>query len=298
MSQPLPTSSQALEYFVKFRQLREKNLNGPSNRPQAPMQRAASTNVMVTQVDQSNAQRQQEDVLNRVVPVNVSVGTYEERLERLRLSPTNTSPNLPNTNVWSLLPMPSVKGAGRVTLVLDVDETLVHSSFSPKEDVRYDLQLNIQHEGKTCPVFVKFRPHLMEFLKFVAARFEVVIFTASLPVYCNALMDYLDPSGHLGPHRLFREHCTCHTIPGSEGKSYVKDLCLLGRDLGKIAIVDNSPNAYLYQQRNAIPISSFFQDESDTALLSLLPLLEKLAEAEMVYDVLDSFNASGGTIIR
>eukprot|EP00756_Hemistasia_phaeocysticola_P009303 Hpha_TRINITY_DN14864_c0_g1::TRINITY_DN14864_c0_g1_i1::g.168940::m.168940/K15731/CTDSP; carboxy-terminal domain RNA polymerase II polypeptide A small phosphatase len=190
-----------------------------------------------------------------------------------------------------LLPPPLPHMRERHLLVLDIDETLVHSSFKP---VKCDLVLPVEIDGTTYQVYVKKRPFLEDFIRRVGQMFECSAFTASLAKYADPLMDQLDPGRRqLGHHRLFREHCSL------TNGAYVKDLSLLGRPLHKICIIDNSPVAYLFQPRNALPCTSYFDDSNppnDTELRDFLPLLEKMAAAESVYDVLDVYHTQIGLL--
>eukprot|EP01025_Chloroclados_australasicus_P004351 TRINITY_DN11066_c0_g1_i8.p2 TRINITY_DN11066_c0_g1~~TRINITY_DN11066_c0_g1_i8.p2 ORF type:complete len:191 (-),score=17.22 TRINITY_DN11066_c0_g1_i8:484-1056(-) len=154
------------------------------------------------------------------------------------------------------------------TLVLDLDETLVHSSFKPVTNPDYVIPVEV--EGTLTDVYVLRRPHLEQFLKQVCAKFEVVVFTASLSKYADPLLDLLDEH-KMVRWRLFREACVHY-----QG-AYVKDLAKLGRQLNNILIVDNSPNSYIFQPENAIPILAFIDDMEDRALLELLPILQDLA---------------------
>lgn len=75
-------------------------------------------------------------------------------------------------------------------------------------------------------------------------------------------------------------------IPAQGTMNYVKDLSRLGRDMRHVIIVDNSPFAYSLQPENAIPIKSWFDDQTDRELYELLPILEELSKVEDVPQVL------------
>lgn len=178
-----------------------------------------------------------------------------------------------SSNAELLLPPPLPQHGNKKCLVLDLDETLVHSSFKPVPEA--DFIVPVEIDDQVHQVYVLKRPHVDEFMKQVGELFEVVVFTASVPKYADPVIDLLDI--HQAVHyRLFRDGCVQH-----QG-SFVKDLSRLGRDLQSVAIVDNSAASYLFHPQNAIPIKTWLDDRGDSDLLTLLPFLEELAACDDV----------------
>lgn len=115
-------------------------------------------------------------------------------------------------------------------------ETLVHSTLEHCDDA--DFTFTVFFNLKEYTVYVKQRPYLHAFLERVSEMFEVVIFTASQSIYAKQLLDILDPDGRFISRRMYRESCLF-----SDG-NYTKDLTILGVDLAKVAIIDNSPQVH------------------------------------------------------
>jgi len=173
-----------------------------------------------------------------------------------------------------LLPPPCSRDIGKKTLVLDLDETLVHCRLDKSENP--DIVITVPFAGVEYEVAVYKRPHFAEFLKSVAQHFEVVVFTASQRVYADKLLDILDPDKFI-KHRLFRDSCVL--VHGN----YLKDLNILGRNLAQTVIIDNSPHVFGFQLDNGIPIETWFaNNDQDSELLKLVPFLESLVNVEDV----------------
>ena len=158
------------------------------------------------------------------------------------------------------------------TLVLDLDETLIHFS------------INAQNEGHLF-----FRPYLFHFLNAVSEYYELIIFTAGLKEYAKIVLDLIENrmGKKIFDYRLYREH----TEPNDEG-IFIKDLSKIGRNLQKIIIVDNTKENYELQNDNGIEIKSYYGFDSkkmdlmedniildnDKCLLELEKILIKIAE--------------------
>jgi Dullard-like phosphatase family protein len=146
------------------------------------------------------------------------------------------------------------------TLVLDLDETLIHFKVNPKNNV----------EG-----VLKVRPGVTEFLDELDKYYELIIFTGATQEYANLLIDAIEENKIYFEHRLYRQHMI---IIDNE---FVKDLTRIGRPLDKIVIVDNMPQNYRLQRENGINIKSFWgEDIYDCALINLKTILINIAQEE------------------
>lgn len=178
----------------------------------------------------------------------------------------HSAPKLP---VYSrTLPL-QTRRSPKLTVVLDLDETLVHTEIRPVSSP--DLIIEMPFNESTCKLYVKYRPGLVEFLKLASQVFELVVFTASERIYAHHVLEALDPQNTMIRHRLYRDSCV--EVKGN----YIKDLRVLGRDLSQVVIVDNSIVAFAMNLENGIPISSWYNDHNDTALCKLLAVLVELS---------------------
>lgn len=157
-------------------------------------------------------------------------------------------------------------------LVLDLDETLVHSSFKYLRTA--DFVIPVEIDNQVHHVYVIKRPGVDEFLQKVGKWFEVVVFTASVLKYGDPLLDKLDINNAVH-HRLFRD--SCYNYQGN----FIKNLSQLGRPLTDSIIIDNSPASYIFHPQHSIPISSWFSDTHDNELLDLLPFLEDISKSNV-----------------
>ena len=215
---------------------------------------------------------------NTLIPQYNSL--YNNNIKNYRSS-SSTRINKYNTinSNNTFLPIETI--GGKKTLILDLDETLVHSAFKPFF-IKSDINLSINVDGINHLVHVLKRPFVDEFLQRMSKFYEIVIFTASISNYANPLLDKLDKF-NLISYRLFREHCV------SNRGLYIKDLSKLGRNLKDMIIIDNNPVSYAENEENGIPILTWHYDKNDNELIRLIPILEFLSNVNDVRDYIKRF---------
>ncbi|KAI8388770.1 NLI interacting factor-like phosphatase-domain-containing protein [Radiomyces spectabilis] len=180
----------------------------------------------------------------------------------------------PATNTKSSLSLQYYKGK---TLILDLDETLVHSVRLGSPDAARSVsasikrkKIEVQNDKQSILYEVYKRPHVDFFLKTISQWYKVVIFTASMAEYADPVIDWLDQDQTVVSQRYFRQSCVVRN------GNFVKDISLAESDLAKVCLVDNSPAAFEMFQDNGIPLPGWISNPKDECLLDLLPLLDAL----------------------
>eukprot|EP01062_Namystynia_karyoxenos_P012282 TRINITY_DN14410_c0_g2_i1.p1 TRINITY_DN14410_c0_g2~~TRINITY_DN14410_c0_g2_i1.p1 ORF type:complete len:393 (+),score=107.60 TRINITY_DN14410_c0_g2_i1:124-1179(+) len=194
-------------------------------------------------------------------------------------APTEDTVQSPRPIIGSAQDTPQKSfGGRRKTLVIDLDETLVHSCFEP---CMSDLRVPMTMDGQRYIAYVKKRPGCNEFLRKATELFEVIIWTASLSCYASPVIDELERGSGCGRlRRMYRESCS------RLASGYVKDLRVTGRDLSDVALLDNTPGTASLQPNNLIDISSWYDDPHDRELYNLTPLLNRMAAGGPVPDAI------------
>jgi Dullard-like phosphatase family protein len=173
--------------------------------------------------------------------------------------------------------MPHTNKTGKLTVVLDMDETLLHSVVMvPGTDYTsclFDVILMTTDKQNRIGVYV--RPMLHEFLRYGAEHFEMILFTASCSTYAKPVMDAIDPHGYI-KYRFYRDSCL--DVNGI----ITKPIHNLGRRMERIVLVDNSELCMLSCPDNGILISDFTGDPSDDSINQLARFLSHINSLEDV----------------
>jgi CTD small phosphatase-like protein 2 len=86
----------------------------------------------------------------------------------------------------------------------------------------------------------RIRPYCIDFLKTIVNYWDIYIFTASSPIYSDAIINYLDPEKKYINGILNRQNCM-----ETKNGFFIKDLRIVkGKDLKKTVLVDNLAHSF------------------------------------------------------
>lgn len=171
---------------------------------------------------------------------------------------------------------PAPPSGDRLTLMLDLDETLVYAS---------DVELGRAADFKALGYHVYRRPHLQAFLDHVLARYDVGVWTSSGRSYAEAVCAALFPPQTLR-FLWSSERCSISrdwTTGEYLNRKRLQKLKTHGYRLERLIAVDDTPSKHAQNYGNLVCVSEYLgEDPHDEELLHLIEYLDVLADAANV----------------
>jgi len=190
-------------------------------------------------------------------------------------------------------------------LLLDLDETLIHSEEFPRtQPSEKDFDFRIGFKGEDYWYMTKKRPFLDEFIKFSFENFDVGVWTASTDDYATIVLENIGIDKNLLKCFYTRENCGMRLDYETNSYYGVKNLQKLKkrawskpyttkvsqmRELDRILIVEDIAETAVNNRSNLILIKPFYFDNNDTELLKLISYLQKIKD-EPNYRTIDKRN--------
>ena len=228
----------------------------------------------------------------------------------------NTMPQTHFQDIINQNYIDKISDKNKKILLLDLDETLIHADFFEENPEKYkdkydtiisfyseepsnnnnndntdnnttdDESKDDSSEKVLNKVGIFLRPNVKEFLKEISNYFEIGIFTASLPEYADAVINYLDPDEKIIKFKLYRNNCV-----NVGDLVRMKDLRMFGENnLDRIVLLDNNIYSFSAQLSNGILINSFFCDKNDDELANVKKyLIEYIFPSDDVRKINEQF---------
>ena len=155
----------------------------------------------------------------------------------------------------------------KYTLVLDLDETLIH--LRQKKDIiniKNDVNIKINntsdyfydnYDKNNNKYLLQFRVGLFSFLTILKPFYEIISFTSATREYADVIIDEIEKNRKFFDHKFYREHTVIYK------DTFVKDISRIGRDIKKIIIVDNNESNFILNKDNGIKIAPYYGDEDN-----------------------------------
>ena len=203
-----------------------------------------SLNQLLISIERKNLKQYSNIILNTILFGELEVNRNKLLTRQMLINSINNIPPY----------LPPIDSKYKYTLVLDMDETLIHFFFTHINGM----------------FFV--RPYCFDFLNELNELYEIITFTAGTKDYADNILNQLDINGDIIKYRLYRQHTSII------GCNVYKDLSKIGRDLSKTIIIDNLRENFKMQPNNGIFIKTWTSDINDTQFRDLKKVLKEIVE--------------------
>lgn len=181
---------------------------------------------------------------------------------------------------WKLLCSQNQMPDQSTTLViLDLDETLIHSS---------EELIERQPDSTVGPFYVYFRPFLHDFLLRIHQQFEIAVWSSSSLDYALAIVAAAFPTEVDVKFIWGRERCIQRFDPEWQSTYFVKDLrkvSRIGYDINRILIIDDTPQKVERNYGNAIYVEPYYGTLADRELQYLSHYLDSIQNVANVRNI-------------
>ena len=155
----------------------------------------------------------------------------------------------------------------KYTLVLDLDETLIH--LRQRKDViniKNDVNIKINntsdyfsdnYDKNGNKYLLQFRIGLFSFLTILKPFYEIISFTSATREYADVIINEIEKSRKYFDYKFYREHTVIYK------DTFVKDISRIGRDMSKIIIIDNNESNFILNKENGIKIAPYYGDDDN-----------------------------------
>lgn len=156
-------------------------------------------------------------------------------------------------------------------LILDLDETLIHSTR---------VWGSADYSFTVGPYLVYIRPHAELFLNSMAGYYEMAVWTSSSEEYASRVVNEL-PFRKSPDFVWTRDRCTLAFDHEKRERFYIKDLKKLrrlGYNLDRVLVVDDSAESASRNYGNLVRVKPYGGEPEDRELLLLEKYLISIAE--------------------
>lgn len=157
----------------------------------------------------------------------------------------------------------------RYTLILDLDETLVHVKTTSILDPDFTFK------GRGTTYYAIKRPHLDEFINSIIGKYNIIIWSAGLDFYVDAIVREIFPENAIPDLIYSRDFCDIRP----EDNYTIKPMSKLSGMLpceDHTLFIDDNPSTFSKNPENALWIKPFTGQKCDDVLSQLKDMLNDL----------------------